>query len=148
MCLDWGAGEGNGTCQLFYSWRSLPVIPVPITCALRLVNKSPSYLSQEFFKLLLLCCICEGPFFCATSFRARALFPLVLPVLPELSLLIFKAKYHVHIPPALGAWLWRSVSLPFPCPWYPSLLWIVLWVCLALTALPFLSSSVWPLLYI
>ena len=55
--LGWGAGEGNGACWLFCSWKSLPKISAPPAQALRLVNKYPSHILQEFFQLLLLCSV-------------------------------------------------------------------------------------------
>lgn len=53
--LGWRAEEGDGTCQLFCSWKSLLRIPGPPAQALRLVYRSPSHTSQVFFKLLFLC---------------------------------------------------------------------------------------------
>jgi len=57
MYSGWGVGEGNGTCQLFCSWRSLPKIPALPTHTLILVYKYPSPIPQVFFKLLFLCYI-------------------------------------------------------------------------------------------
>ena len=62
-----GGGGGNGTFQLFYSQRSLPMIPAPPARALRLV-KSSFHIPQAFSRLLLLCSISAGLFL--WSFRA------------------------------------------------------------------------------
>lgn len=62
-------------------------IPVPLRHTLRLVNKSLSPMSQEFFKPRLLCCISVGCL-CAVSLRGGTLFSLTLLALPE----IFKVR--------------------------------------------------------
>ena len=54
MYLGWGAGERNGTLQLFCPWRSLPKIPAPPAHALRLVSKFPSHILCRHFSN---CCL-------------------------------------------------------------------------------------------
>ena len=77
--IGWG-WEGNGTCQLFCSWRSLPKIPGPPAYALRLIDKS-SCIPQAFFKLLLLCYISAGLFI--VLFIGKDLIFSCPPALPE-----------------------------------------------------------------
>lgn len=55
--LRGGGGEINDTDQLFCFWRSHLKIRTLPACVLRWVNKSPSPILQELFKLLFLCCI-------------------------------------------------------------------------------------------
>lgn len=70
VCLCWEVGQGNGTCQLLCSWRSLPKISVPLEHTLSWVNNFPSHRPQMFFKLLFLCCISSGYVLCCI-FKGR-----------------------------------------------------------------------------
>lgn len=57
MCLCWGVGKANGTCQLLCSWTSLPLISAPPAHLLRLIKKPSSGILQMFFRLPFLCYI-------------------------------------------------------------------------------------------
>lgn len=84
MYQGWMMGKGNCVHQLLCSWRILPKIPGPPVHALWLVNKSPSYIAQVFFRLLLLCCISLYLFsaiYCGVSLRVRTQFPVFLQLI-------------------------------------------------------------------
>ena len=84
--------RGNGFWQFLCSWRTSPVISVPLGHILRLVNNSPvcsKHLSNCCFYAVSPWAVCY-----AVSLRARTQCLLILQSLPELSTLIFLKKIH------------------------------------------------------
>lgn len=128
MCPGWGLGEGNGTRQLFCSWRTFPGIPAPPAQTLRLVNKSPFEAPQAFFKPLLVC---------RTAFlRARTQFPVTLLAFPEPNLLII--KFQVCRPAdCKNSWSYAPRVFKAKCRDSPCLAYV------ALMSVSFLSWLLW-----
>lgn len=62
QCVSTGGQGWKMVLVSYFVPRSLPMIPVPVVCALKLINKSLSSISQMFLKLVLLCCNSMGLF--------------------------------------------------------------------------------------
>ena len=152
--LHWGVGERYGTCQHFCSWRTLND-PCPSSTNSEIINKS--CFSNCYFYLIshwgcLLCCLFKGG-------------ESALQALSELSLLIFKAPtdfgaplifkanvMRIHLPhvspPCLGCLAWMCAPVLSPCPCDPPSCRQSQGSQSLTESPPFLSSSMWSLLYL
>ena len=75
LCIQAGAGEGNGDCQLFCSQVRLTKIFPPPVHPLKLVNNLPPVYPRYFSNYML---YLIGAVYCAVSLRVRTQFPSAL----------------------------------------------------------------------
>ena len=110
----WGAGEGNGTCHLFCSWRSLPKIPAPpahteISQQISLAYPLTAFQTAASMLYLIV------TLYCAVSLRAGTSF--LLPFHLAQSQAHWCLKFHLWVAQLVTVWLLVSAQVMIPGSW-------------------------------